>query len=207
MEQTDSTAQTTQPPKQKTFGLLLMIAALCILVLIALIVMGMRSRSNQSTQSEQIQNLLSPTPTPQVKKGTALLTTVNNVLRYKKGTTVTIYVKVNSQESTVEGYDLLLQYQHGAFNFVRATTELPTFRPVVINKPGFVAITAAKAQGSQTGTVFSGSTLESFVFTATKTGSFHFSLISVDKNGKTMFVDQNLKELYPLTNSLTLEIY
>lgn len=119
---------------------------------------------------------------------------------------ISIDVVVDSSGKNIAGYDLALNYDPIAFDFVSATSNLPDFKIYSYNRGDHISLLGTKTLQTQLSTVFSKTNIISLVFKPNKKGSFSFSLKSEIGKDKTDLVTDKTEILNPALSQMTVNV-
>ncbi len=129
-----------------------------------------------------------------------------NASKVSVGQAVVVTASFDSNKKDVVGYDVLVKYDENALAFVSATSLIPSFTVVPVVKNGLIAVTGSKALLIKSETVFKGTPVVRFTFTAKTKGKRTVSVLPSSGNLKSRFVDAKLEKLYPRTSSVEVEV-
>jgi len=144
-------------------------------------------------------------PSVPATEGTLSLTTAKaQVLATDKEFVVDIVADSNGKSIT--GYDLALNYDPIAFDFVRATSSLTDFKVYSYNRGNYLSFLVTKVPQSEKSSVFAQTKIISIVFKPNKKGAYNFSLKSEINKDKTDLVTDKTEILNPVLNGLEVKV-
>lgn len=146
-------------------------------------------------------------PTASSTYGYLKLQTVGKITRFPVGQPINLSVMADSGGENIVGWDLLIVYDTAAFDFVKASSNLPDFKTYSYKWPNHISITGIKLLQNQNPSVFKSTNVATLVFQPKKTG--RFTLMLKDSLGKerSQLVNTATKKIFPQLNQLTIEIY
>lgn len=160
------------------------------------------SKTDTTTSTIKVENMVIPTGVPTL--GSLILSKEFETTKINDNFVVT--VSADSGQKNIVGYDLILYYDPSVTQFVKAESLLPDFQVYPYEKGNYILITAVKGVQSQSQSIFSGSRILSFTFTAKKIGKNNLSLRSSFGNENTKLVTDKTESLNPKLNDLQIGI-
>ena len=131
----------------------------------------------------------------------------NEKISLPTGKEVNIDLIADSNQKNIVGYDLVLSYDPLAFDFVKATSNLPNFKIYSYKKDSYLSFLATKNLQSQTSAVFTQTKIASLSFKPLKAGRYNFTLKSLMGQDKTDLVTDKTEVLNPKLNKLEVEVF
>lgn len=144
-------------------------------------------------------------PSAPVTEGALSLTsTKSQVLSTDEEVVVDIVADSNGKNIT--GYDLALNYDPIAFDFVKATSSRTDFKVYTYNRGNYLSFLVTKVPQSDQTSVFAQTKVISLVFKPNKKGNYKFSLESKIDKDKTDLVTDKTEILDPVLNGLEVKV-
>jgi len=131
----------------------------------------------------------------------------NEKISLPTGKEVNIDLIADSNQKNIVGYDLVLSYDPLAFDFVKATSNLPNFKIYSYKKDSYLSFLATKNLQSQTSAVFTQTKIASLSFKPLKAGRYSFTLKPLMGQDKTDLVTDKTEVLNPKLNKLEVEVF
>ena len=152
-----------------------------------------------------VQNQL-PVPTVMPQVGAILLQLPDGATKFRVGTPVTIQVLADSHNEGIVGWDMLLDYDTTAADFVGASSALPDFKIYSYRRANWLTLTSIQSLSSKTPSVFTGKVIATLTFRPKKAGNLIITIKAAEGNEKTDLVTAQTKALYPQLNSVMLTV-
>lgn len=163
---------------------------------------GAATAENAALKQE---NIVIPTSTP-----TSGSLSINGEETYPIADNVSITVSANSNGENIVGYDVVLFYDHSAFEFVEAASSLADFTIYPKDYGNYLFLTSVKSVGNQSmtilGTGMSETTIANLTFKPKKIGRYNFSLRQSAEKEKTNLVTDQTEVLTPALADLAVEV-
>lgn len=179
------------------------IGGLAALVLLTVVYINFNRSNNSLSNSPTTEPVVTITNVPQIG---AMSLGLTDQTRKTVGQSVTVTLTASSAGRLVTGYDLALQYDESAFQFLQATSLVTGYTSYAFRNEGHVAITGVKTlQG--TSVAFSETPLVKLTFITKKAGMYSLELVPAIAKDKTQMVDATSSVLRPKLEGTSIAIY
>jgi len=164
--------------------------------------------NSKKPPAEKKEVTISPTvPTTVSTEGSIHLVLENEEIPISTDKEITIDLVAGSNEKNIVGYDLALSYDSSAFEFMKATSNVPDFEVYTYKKDGYLSFLVTKSPESQTPSVFNQTKISSLIFKPIKTGKYSFALKPFIDQDKTDLVTDQTEVMNPELNELQITIH
>ncbi len=181
-------------------------------ILIGIMIYGYKTHTERSEDAASNKNQLitkvqpSPTLIPHPTKGSMYIVSSSGSTRLSQENEIKLLIKATSSNQDITGFDLVVSYDTKAFDFIKATPLLGSFKAYPFQRKNYLAVTVTKTLTDTSKTVFDNTSLLEITLQPKKTGKYSFSLKPIG-NDSTKFIDIETETTYPETKELSLEIY
>lgn len=132
--------------------------------------------------------------------------TDTNVSNFVNGNLVNLTLTGDSDNEDVTAFDVLINFDPLAFDFVSAQSTLPLFKIYSFVKNNRLTLTVVKTSLDKIPTVFKETSLANLVFKSKKTGRYNFGILPSSGQETTKFVNTKTEIIYPSINSINVTV-
>lgn len=160
------------------------------------------SVTTAATSSVQPTSVIVPT----VAMTQSYLNLKNNSTVNKLADEVSLSLMANSNNSNVAAFDVLINFDPSAFDFVSAVSADPNFKVYPFLKGGELSLTAAQTDSSKTSGIFADVKVVNLVFKPKKIGQSTFKVAPSIGKETTKFVNDKTEVIYPSVNEISVVV-
>ena len=189
--------------------MIIFISLSLIFVILALFLFWQKKQKSQSLSQTETKTNLSPssTPIPQKEKGVLTLKTKDNQTIVSQNTPFTIYIYAHSDNQSITGYDVVLNYNQEIVQFIDHKNLQSDFQIFVKQNKNQLMITGVKKLTSNNPTIFADSPLIELTFQPKKTGSVTFSFDFTPQSKKdSNLINEKTEEILGKVEGVSLSI-
>jgi len=158
-----------------------------------------------ATYSIKEEKLVFPTAIP--RRGLInLKLTDTNVSNFVNGSLVNFTLIGDSDREDITAFDVLINFDPLAFDFVSAQSALPSFKIYSFVKNNRLTLTVVKISLDKIPTVFKETSLANLVFKSKKNGRYNFGILPSSGQETTKFVNTKTEIIYPSINSINVTV-
>lgn len=132
--------------------------------------------------------------------------TDTNVSNFVNGNLINFTLTGDSDGEDVTAFDVLINFDPLAFDFVSAQSTLPSFKIYSFVKNNRLTLTVVKTSLDKIPTVFKETSLANLVFKSKKTGRYNFGILPSSGQETTKFVNTKTEIIYPSINSINVTV-
>lgn len=159
-----------------------------------------------ATTGAQVQPVEVPSSSIQDRQVAWLEVSADGGNQLSVGETKTLYIRGNSGERDVTGYDMLIAYDTSMLEIQSVTSALTDYEIFKFDRGNHMTITGIKNFQKREPVTFSDSTILEIVVKAKKNGATVVSLNQTAGQEKTQLVDADVNVIEPQIGSIQLEI-
>jgi len=193
------------PSQKNNFSLILSVIILGLLIVLVLLLVNKKnSFIDQKNIVNNTQVEISPQPTEILTN--AYFKLISSQTSAKLGGNLELLIEADSDNKVISGFDLLLNYDKTAFDFVKVDTLDKDYKVFNYKAPTHLSITGSRDLSSKIQAPLVKINLIKLTFKAKSAGNYKFALKSKIGKEVTTMIDTNTKKITPSVNEIEFQV-